>query len=138
MSQVFIIFTGLGEKPDLINLNKLSTHDGNINIIEESASKYPEIGAVLLNDRSGEKVKNIEGGRSGAEAVREIYRVWMHKDVNCSWEKLTQCFRDCDLIVLAREIEKHFGLPSPPQPQDTCMLFLILPVHSLALSQQTS
>ena len=105
----------LVDKPDLITLMKLSSSKGGvINIIEESASKYREIGAILLDDRHGVKVKNIRDSMgSDIVAVREIYRQWMQEDMNYSWIKLTQCFRDCKLNILAHEIEQHFGLPSP-------------------------
>ena len=98
------------------NLQRLIRHDeGPINIIEDSAYKFKQIGTILLNDRSGTKVDNIATSVGGnqVEAVREIYKQWMKEDVNYSWTKLTQCLRQCELKVLASQIERHFGLPSP-------------------------
>ena len=110
-----MVFTGQGEKPHMINLSNFSTRARDINIIQESASKYREIGYNLLNDRSGAIVRNIEktARDDPVEAVREIYMRWMQTDVDCSWVKLTQCFRDCGLTVLANEIEQHFRPPPP-------------------------
>ena len=96
----------------MINLRRLSTHAGIINIMEDSSTKYRDIGTILLNDRSGTIVAGIEESARGKplEAVDIIYARWMREDVDYSWRKLTQCFRDCDLNVLANNIEEHFGL----------------------------
>ena len=85
--------------------------EGPINIIEESACKFKEIGTILLNST---KVDNIAASVRGnqVEVVREIYKQWMQEDVHYSWTKLTQCLRQCELKVLASQIEQHFGLPS--------------------------
>ena len=99
----------LGFKPDMINLRRLSTHDGDINIMEESATKYRHIGVILLKDTNGTIVDGIEKSVRGEplEAVHNIYARWMREDVDYSWRKLTQCFRECGLNVLARNIEDH-------------------------------
>ena len=106
------------EKPNLITLEKLTTRTGTvIKVIENSANNYKRIGAILLNDRYGERVEMIEKNMRGdVESIsQEIYKKWMREDTNSSWLTLTECFRDCNLHRLASDIEEHFGLPSPSQ-----------------------
>ena len=102
---------------------KLPTHAGDINIMEESAFKYRDVGTVLLNDGHGVRVETVTQATKGdtVEAIRMIYTRWIREDVGCSWLKLTQCFRDCGLNNLANTIEQHVGLPSPQQPQKSIL-----------------
>ena len=80
--------------------------------MEETATRYRDVGAILLKDRNGTIVAGIEKSARGEplEAVHMIYARWLKEDVDYSWRKLTQCFRDCGLNVLASKIEEHFGL----------------------------
>ena len=112
----------LVSKPDMINLRRLSTHAGAINIMQETAPRYRDIGILLLNDRSGAIVDGIKETARGdpVAAVDMIYTRWIGEDVDYSWEKLTQCFRDCDLNSLACDIEQHFGL------QQSMLQYLLL------------
>ena len=74
--------------------------------MEETATRYRDIGTILLKDRNGTIVDWIEkSAREPLEAVHMIYARWMREDVDYSWRKLTQCFRDCGLNVLASIIE---------------------------------
>ena len=102
-------------KPDMTNLMRL-TED--IKIMEETAVKYRDIGTILLKDDHGVRVKTVTEATKGdpMEAIRMIYARWIREDVDCSWLKLVQCFKDCDLNNLASMIEQHFGLSSPRQP----------------------
>ena len=116
------------DRPSMKKLQRLVTDAENpINIIEESACKFKEIGTILLNST---KVDNIEASVRGnqVEAVREIYKQWMREDENYSWTKLTQCLRQCELKVLASQIERHFGLPSPEG------IYFLYTSHSAQLS----
>ena len=104
---------------ELINL---STAEGrSVRIIERSASKYRDIGTILLKDDTGAVVQAIqETARDNpVEAVRMIYEKWIQEDEDHSWKKLAKCFRDVQLNPLARDIEQHFGLPSPSSDQST-------------------
>ena len=96
----------------MINLKRLSTHAGVINIMEETSTSYRDIGTILLKDGKGAIVDAIEESVKGEplKAVHMIYARWMREDVDYSWRKLAQCFRDCGLNVLASNIEGHFGL----------------------------
>ena len=99
----------------LPGLIKLSTSQGDIRILKESAVKFRDIGALLLRDSRGARVRGIAKTALGdqVEAARMIYVEWMEEYEDHSWKKLIQCFRDVQLNSLARDLELHFGLPSP-------------------------
>ena len=110
----------------MVTLENITTRAGeNINIVEESAPAYHEIGTILLQDRHGRRVEVIEIDERGRSMsiMRVIYRQWIAEDERHSWAKLTDCFRQCHLIDLAHRIEQHFGLPSP-LPLNECTYIL--------------
>ena len=113
-------------KPEMKYLMKLSSPQGDIRIIEETANSYKEIGTILLNDKNGAILAEIQKATRGEpkEAIREVYGRWMRKDESFSWQKLTQCFRDCDLNVLAFNIEQHLRFLLP-QSSQTSMPFVL-------------
>ena len=115
--QVYTFSLSLDCRPDMVSLRKLSTHNGVINVMQRSATRYRDIGVLLLNDRNGAIVRGIEVSAKGdpVAALDMIYTQWMKEDVDYSWKKLTQCFRDCGLNSLASDIEQHFGLLSTQQ-----------------------
>lgn len=39
------------------------------------------------------------------DAMYEIFKQWINKDVECSWDKLVKCLNVCQENVLAKEIE---------------------------------
>ena len=96
----------------LSDLIKLSTSKREVRILEESAAKYRQIGAFLLRDDNGARVSAIEQSNR-VTTVTMIYQQWMQEDEDHSWKKLIKCFRDVQLNSLARDLELHFGLPSP-------------------------
>ena len=107
----------------MVNLEKLVTSEGVINIIEETAHAYREIGTNLFNDRYGRRVGIIENDERGRlERMREIYKQWIAEDKHHSWTTLTECLRDCKLHTLASTIEQHFGLSSPVQVKEGTIL----------------
>ena len=85
--------------------------------MQQTAARYKDIGILLLNDRNGAIVRAIEVSTRGdpVGAVDMIYTRWIEEDVDYSWQKLTQCFRDCGLNCLASDIEQHFGFLSTQQ-----------------------
>ena len=98
---------------DLITLSTSKGHD--IRILDRSAVKYREIGAILLKDDTGAIVEAIREGALGdpIKAITVIYGKWIQEHENHSWKTLARCLRDVQLNPLAIEIERHFGLPSP-------------------------
>ena len=96
------------------DLTKLSTSKREIRILQESAVKFRDIGALLLRDDTGARVSGIANSFGNhVEAVRMIYVEWMQEDEDHSWKKLIKCFRDVQLNSLARDLELHFRIPSP-------------------------
>ncbi|CAI8056152.1 hypothetical protein GBAR_LOCUS30592 [Geodia barretti] len=96
------------------DLIKLSTSKREIRILQESAVKFRDIGALLLRDDTGARVSGIANSFGNhVEAVRMIYVEWMQEDEDHSWKKLIKCFRDVQLNSLARDLELHFRIPSP-------------------------
>ena len=97
------------------HLYKLPTSKGDVRLLEKSSMSYRGIGTFLLNDESGAIVRGIaETARDDpVKAVTLIYQQWLQKDEDHTWKKLIQCFRDVQLNSLAKELELHFGLPSP-------------------------
>ena len=114
------------------SLMKLMTSERELRIIEESACEYKQIGTILLKDKTGSKVKAIKEavGSDPVNVIREIYCRWIKEDEDYSWKMLTQCLRDCELNVLARDIEKHFQLP-PPQQHKEGVLILLTAIEKL-------
>lgn len=93
-----------------ISLRKFPGTSGeNLNIIVETAPHYKEIGTILLNDKRGNVVQGIaEEMRCTPERIMtRIYEKWLGKKV--SWEDLIQCLKDCELYVVAEEIEDGLG-----------------------------
>ena len=100
---------------DEVNLLTLTSLEG-INIIEESAPYYREICAILLNDKHGSRVENIElDEKKGEEKMRAVYSWWMRESQYHSWDTLLDCFRKCHLNSLAHRIEEKLRR-SPPTP----------------------
>ena len=100
----------------MLTLEHLTTSTGKvINIIEESANAYREIGTKLLNDRRGVRVDTIKSDENNKlnQIMRRIYQQWIAEDEHYSWTTLTECLRDCSLNTLASIIEEHFGIPPP-------------------------
>ena len=80
---------------------------------------YRDIGAILLKDETGAAVRAISMTThdNPVDAVRMIYERWLGEDEDHSWKKLAKCFRYVQLNSLAKDIEQHFGLPSPSSDQ---------------------
>ena len=89
-------------------LKKLTTHG----VVEESAELYKDIGTKLLTTALVDSISELANG-DPKKAIRLIYKRWIRTEEDHSWGKLTQCFKDVGLNSLARDLEKHFGLPSP-------------------------
>ena len=80
---------------------------GSRDIITRIASRYATIGILLLDDEEGCIVSGISG-TSAAEAMIAIFKEWLQRDLNCSWQKLIDCLRNCGLDSVATDIEDAF------------------------------
>ena len=77
---------------------------GDIRIIEESASKYYQIGIMLLNDRHGDQLAEIEhDNRTQTAKMTGIYRRW--SKLGASWETHCDCLQRYHLADLADRIK---------------------------------
>ena len=104
------------EMPDMMTLQMMTTCEEVLYIIAESCNAYRQIGTILLQDRRGTQVENLEDDCRGTSNVimRKIYKRWIKENEHHTWEALTKCFRDCRLNSLANRIEQHFRFPSRP------------------------
>ena len=118
---IIFLSIGMSERPDLVSLGHLMLHTGkSINIIEETAHAYRNLGTILLNDGRGGRVDSLEMDENWKtkKIMRGIYKQWIAEDEHYSWTTLTECLRDCNLNTLASIIEEHFGLPPPVQMKE--------------------
>ena len=121
---IFPLFTGKLKKPNLLTLMNLKTSQGDLKIIRRSAKHYHDIGILLLNDHHGDRVDVIVHDKMKANAIMlTVYKEWIDEDPKCSWDTLTECFRQCELTSLASSIEQHFELPSPKGIIHTCAAY---------------
>ena len=37
--------------------------------------------------------------------MHKIFEKWVREDTQCSWQKLINCMKECELIVLAQQME---------------------------------
>ena len=95
----------------MCQLIELTTHNRDVRIVEESAELYKNIGNKLLTTALVDSISEV-ANEDPKRAIRLIYKRWIRTDEGHSWRKLTQCFKDVGLHSLARDLEKHFGLPS--------------------------
>ncbi|CAI8010211.1 hypothetical protein GBAR_LOCUS6741 [Geodia barretti] len=64
-----------------------------------------------------------------------IYERWIQENEDHSWKKLALCFGDVQLNPLARDIEQHFGFPSP---SDRVTQVMDVPERDTSQDQQFS
>lgn len=101
------------QKPNLINLQVFPLQiEGSRNIIARAAVQYKCIGTILLNDKDGSLVAGLTTSQQPQEIMRNIFEKWIRLDTECSWPKLIECMRQCELVVLAQEIEDALQLHS--------------------------
>ena len=105
-----LISREVGTKPTLPELLKFICADGReVNIPVEIATKYTQLGAFLLDDQSGSRVKIIvHKHHDDAEQINtEIFQEWLtgrgKKPV--TWATLVEVLRDIELTTLAGDIE---------------------------------
>ena len=101
------------QKPSLINLYAFPKfHEGKCNIVARAAPKYKCIGTILLKDKDGTIVSGLTASQQPRDVMHAIFEKWVQEDTECSWHKLTQCMRQCELTSLAQEIEDVLQLKS--------------------------
>ena len=80
-----------------------------MDLVIEIGPEYEKFGTLLLEEKMGNKVKNIKISERGnpVDITVEILKQWLQgkgrKPV--TWQTLVTCLRDTDLNVLADNIE---------------------------------
>ena len=101
------------QKPNLMNLQVFPLQiKGSRNIIARAAVHYRSIGTILLKDKDGSQIAGLTTSQQPQEIMRNIFEKWIRLDTECSWPKLIECMRQCELGVLAQEMEDALQLHS--------------------------
>lgn len=101
--------TSADAPPSLVVLRHFPVKNGLIDIPEQIGTDYEKFGTFLLEDESGNKVKNIKVSERDDPLVItvEILRQWLQgkgkKPV--TWQTLVTCLQDTGLHVLAGKID---------------------------------
>ena len=105
------------ERPTLVKLLKFPIRDGesHINIIEKIGTDYNTFGVLLLEDKTGDKVKSLESHyKEDPERInQEIFRRWLRGEGKqpVMWKTLIEVLHDSRLSCVSEEIEATFTKP---------------------------
>jgi len=114
---VFIVLlSGMAESklksddaPAFTELRNFPARDESIDIAAEVGTDYELFGTLLLEDKSGSKVKTIDKGKRGdaVDITAEILRLWLQGKGKqpVTWQTLIECLQDMKLNVLASNIK---------------------------------
>ena len=98
-------------KPNLVNLQAFPFQiEGSRNIVARAASQHKCIGSILLNDKDGTLISGLTLSQDPKEIMFKIFEKWVREDIQSSWQKLIECMRRCELIVLAQQMEDALQL----------------------------
>lgn len=96
------------EIPRLDELRNFPAEDGSNDIADEIGSDYDHFGTLLLEDKYGSKLNNIEKMKHGDPVgiTVEILRQWLQGKGRqpVTWQTLVKCLQDTKLNVLASKI----------------------------------
>ena len=96
--------------PTLDSLRQFPVTNGHMDLAQEIGTDYEKFGTLLLEDKNGNKVKNIEVSERGdpVKITVEILKKWLQgkgrKPV--TWQTLVKCLQDTDLNTLADKMER--------------------------------
>ena len=97
------------DPPTLDGLRYFPVKDGRIDIAEEIGSDYEKFGILLLEDKTGNKVKNIKVSEHEDPLLItvEILRQWLigKGKEPVTWQTLLKCLEATGLNVLAKNID---------------------------------
>lgn len=104
------------DTPAFTELRNFPARDESIDIAAEVGTDYELFGTLLLEDKSGSKVKTIDKGKRGdaVDITAEILRLWLQGKGKqpVTWQTLIECLQDMKLNVLASKIKS--GLSEQP------------------------
>ena len=102
-------FTSADAPPALDVLRYFPVKDGHIDIAQEIGTDYEKFGTLLLEDKTGNKVKNIKVSERDDPLLItvEILRQWLQGKGKepVTWQRLMTCLRATDLNVLVKNID---------------------------------
>ena len=102
-------FTSADVLPALDDLRYFPVKDGHIDIAQEIGTDFEKFGTLLLEDKTGNKVKNIKVSERDDPLLItvEILRQWLQGKGKepVTWRTLVTCLRATDLNVLAENID---------------------------------
>ena len=78
-----------------------------MDLAEEIGADYEKFGTLLLEDKNGNKVKNIEVSKHDpVEITVEILKKWLQGKGRkpATWQTLVKCLRDTDLNTVADKV----------------------------------
>ena len=99
--------------PTLQTLRHFPVKKEHIDIAAEIGPDYEKFGTLLLEDKKGNKVKNIKVSEHGdpVDITVDILKQWLQgkgrKPV--TWKTLVKCLRDTDLNAVADDIESSLS-----------------------------
>lgn len=97
------------DTPAFTELRNFPAKDESIDIAAEVGTDYELFGTLLLEDKSGSKVKTIDKGKRGdaVDITAEILRLWLQGKGKqpVTWQTLIECLQDMKLNVLASNIK---------------------------------
>jgi len=97
-----------GDIPDMMELVTFRGKTKKINIPQEISTNYHNFGILLLEDKTGARVKSIEHRyRGDSEQInREILEQWINGNGKqpLTWGTLIKVLYDVELTTLARDI----------------------------------
>ena len=104
-----------GDRPTLIECIRLRGRHRRIQIPSEIGTRYTRFGILLLEDKTGSRVKTlIHKHQSDSEQIStEILQEWIAGNGRhpVTWKTLVDVLRDIDLNALAAEIREVKDLP---------------------------
>ena len=103
------------DSPALTELRKFPAKDGSIDVAAEIGTDYEYFGTLILEDKTGSKLKSIDKTKHGdaGDIAVEILRLWLQgKGKPVTWRTLVECLQDIGLNVLANNIKS--GLSTSP------------------------
>jgi len=108
------------DTPAFTELRNFPARDESIDIAAEVGTDYELFGTLLLEDKTGSKVKTIDKGKRGdaVDIAAEILRLWLQGKGKqpVTWQTLIECLQGMKLNVLASKIKSGLTESEGEQP----------------------
>ena len=111
LTKVYVSFCKSADGPPTLDtLRHFPVTNGHMDLAQEIETDYEKFGTLLLEEKNGNKVKNIEVSERGdpVKITVEILKKWLQgkgrKPV--TWQTFVKRLRDTDLNTLADKMER--------------------------------